>query len=158
MKESDTTLIQLRELCASQQLAVLATEDRCHPYTSLVAFAVTGDQRRFFFATNRDTRKFANMQSNRHVSLLIDNRTNSARDFTHAIAATLLGECRELSGTEKEDALLLYLNKHPGLEGFVTSARCALMEVTVYGCYLVNQFQQVTECHFLDSRRKPLRE
>jgi len=67
MKESDTILTQMRELCASQHLAVLATEDCGHPYTSLVAFAVTDDLRRFFFATNRDTRKFANMQSNRHV-------------------------------------------------------------------------------------------
>lgn len=142
MKVSDTVITQLRELCASQQLAVLATEDRGRPYTSLVAFAGTDDQRRFFFATNRDTRKFGNIQSNRHVSLLIDNRTNSARDFTHAIAATLLGECRELSGTEKEDALPIYLNKHPGLEEFVTSARCALMEVTIYSCSLVNQFQK----------------
>lgn len=148
MQESDTILTPLRELCASQHLAVLATEGRSHPYASLIAFAATDDLRRFFFVTKRDTRKFANMQSNGHVALLIDNRTNSVSDFTHAIAVTVLGECRELHGTEMVEASRCYVEKHPHLEEFVASSECALIEVTVRSFYLVNHFQNLREYHF----------
>ena len=148
MQESDTLLTQQRELCASQHLAVLATEDRGQPYTNMVAFAVTDDLRRFVFATNRGTRKFANLQSNSQVALLIDNRANRVDDFTSAVAVTVLGDSRELTGAERADAERLYLTKHPNLQEFVSSPGCALLTVAVSSLYLVSRFQHVTVFHF----------
>lgn len=146
MSESDRT--HLRELFASQPLAVLSTDCNGHPYASLVAFAVSEDLRRLFFATDRNTRKFANLRSNSRVALLIDNRSNSVADFTQAVAVTVLGSCREMSGTERSDAERFYLEKHPHLEEFVSSPGCALIHVTVRSLYLVSRFQNVTEYHF----------
>ncbi len=148
MQVSDTTFTQLCELCASQHLAVLATEDRGQPYTNLVAFAVTDDLRRFVFATNRGTRKFANLQSNRQVALLIDSRANRVDDFTSAVAVTVLGDSRELTGTERADADRLYLTRHPHLQEFVSSPGCALLAVEVSSLYFVSRFQNVAEFHF----------
>lgn len=148
MSESNSDLTHLRELFASQPLAVLSTDGNGHPYASLVAFAVSDDLRRLFFATTRDTRKFANLQSNSHVALLIDNRSNSVEDFTRAVAVTVLGSCRELIGTERSDAERFYLEKHPHLEEFVSAPNCALILVTVRSFYLVSCFRNVTEHHF----------
>lgn len=138
----------LRELCSGQMLAVLATESARKPYANLVAIAVTSDLREFYFATQRSTRKWANLTGNHHVALLIDNRTNQVVDFTRAAAATVLGIAEELTGKDLEEGLKLYLARHPHLAGFVRSPNCALFKVRVEKVYLVNRFQNVLEFHF----------
>ncbi len=148
MQEYNAIQTHLRELYDSQHLAVLATEDRGHPYANLVAFAVGDDLRKFYFATNRGTRKFSNIQSNSQVALLIDNRANSVGDFSHAVAVTVRGDCRELSGMEKVEAACRYVKKHPHLEEFVSSPGCAFMEIVVRSLNLVSRFQNVTEYDF----------
>jgi uncharacterized protein YhbP (UPF0306 family) len=139
---------QLRELFANQPLAVLSTDRDSHPYASLVAFAASSDLRRLFFATTRDTRKYTNLRSNSRVALLVDNRTNRVEDFTSAVAVTILGDSRELTGTERAEAEQLYLNRHPHLQEFVSSPSCALIEVAVSSLYLVSHFQDVIEFDF----------
>lgn len=139
---------QLHELFTNQPLAVLSTDGESRPYASLVAFAASPDLRRLFFATDRDTRKYANIRSNSRVALLVDNRSNRSDDFTSAVAVTVLGDTRELTGTERADAERLYLGKHPHLREFVSSPNCALVEVAVSSLYLVSHFRNVTEFHF----------
>jgi hypothetical protein len=145
---STPILEQLRELFASQRLAVLATDQGGQPYLSLVAFAVSDDLRELLFATNRNTRKFANLLANNRVSLLIDNRSNQVADFNLAIAATLLGAGEELAEAERPPGEALYLAKHPHLEEFVTSPGCAIVKVKLKSCYLVSRFQYIVEHHF----------
>ena len=148
MPETSPILDRLRDLFASQRLAVLATDHGGQPYVSLVAFAVGDDLRELIFATNRDTRKFANLKANNSVSLLIDNRSNQVADFTQAIAVTILGVGEELAEADRSVGEALYLAKHPHLEEFVTSPGCALVRVQLKSCYLVSRFQDVVEHHF----------
>lgn len=138
----------LKELCAGQPLAVLATDAGNSPYTSLVAIAITPDLRQLYFATLRATRKWANLAGNHHVSLLIDNRSNQVTDFSRAAAATILGSAEELSGTELESGLAIFLRRHPHLAEFTASPSCALFRVQIESIYLVTRFQNVTEFHF----------
>jgi len=148
VSDSAAVLVQLHELFATQALAVLSTDGDGCPYASLVAFASSDDLRQLFFATARDTRKFANLQSNCQVALLVDNRSNSVRDLAHAIAATALGSCRELTGPERDEASHRFLEKHPSLAEFVSAPNCALIQVTVRSINLVSRFRNVTEYHF----------
>lgn len=148
MDQTDDLSSRLRDLFTDQPLAVLSTDSDSRPYASLVAFAASSDLRRLYFATSRDTRKYANLRSNSRVALLVDNRTNRIDDFTSAVAVTVLGESRELNGAERADAERLYLGKHPHLKEFVSSPSCALVEVAVSSLYLVSRFQNVTEFHF----------
>jgi len=148
MKESPEVLPQLQELFAAQRLAVLATDHGGHPYASLVAFAVSTDLRELFFATTRDTRKFANLQANPRVSLLIDNRANQVKDFSAAVAVTVLGSSTELTGPSRLAGADFYLAKHPHLAEFVDAPSCALMRVQVQSFFLVSRFQNVVEYHF----------
>ncbi|GAB4329996.1 MAG: pyridoxamine 5'-phosphate oxidase family protein [Candidatus Abyssubacteria bacterium] len=134
----------LRELLASQKLAVLATQAEGQPYASLVAFAATRDLRNLVFTTSSRTRKFANLQKNPHVAMLIDSRSNSEEDFEHAIAATATGTAKV---EEKDRARLqeLYLLKHPGLGEFLASPHSVLVTVEVEKYILVSKFQNVVD-------------
>ncbi len=131
-----------------QQLAVLATSQRGQPYTSLVAFAFSDDLRRLFFATTRATRKFANLQAEPRVSLLIDNRSHRSDDFREAIAVTALGRAQEVGDSERQVLLDLYLDRHAGLKEFATAPTCALFQVEVTRYSLVSRFQNVVEVLF----------
>lgn len=138
----------LKELCSGQPLAVLATDAGKGPYASLVAIAITPDLRQLYFATLRATRKWANLAGNKHVSLLLDNRSNRVTDFSRAAAATILGVAQELSGIELENGLAIFLDRHPHLAEFTASPSCALFRVQIASIYLVTRFQNVTEFHF----------
>ena len=76
MKEKEQIREILLELFSSQKLAVLGTHQSGQPYGSLVAFAATADLKNLVFATTRATRKFANLQADSRVSMVLDNRSN----------------------------------------------------------------------------------
>lgn len=148
MNNSAENNVILKELCAGQPLAVLATDAGKGPYTSLVAVATTPDLHQLYFATLRATRKWTNLAGNHHVSILIDNRSNQVTDFSRAAAATILGNAEELSGPELETGLTIFLKRHPHLAVFTASPSCALFGVQIASIYLVTRFQNVTEFHF----------
>ena len=135
----------IRELLESQRLAVLSTLGKEQPYSNLVAFAVTPDLRYLIFVTSRATRKYANLLKHPQVSILIDNRTNETADFAEAVAVTALARASEVQGEERSHHLEIYLNRHPYLEGFVTSPNCALFSVKVERYIMVTRFQDVRE-------------
>ncbi len=137
----------LRELCAGQNLAVLATAAGTSPYASLVAVAVTPDLHQLYFATPRATRKWANLAGNGKVALLMDNRSNQMTDFSRAAAATLLGTAEELAGEERQAGLACYLDRHPHLAEFTAAPSCALFRVRIARISLVTRFQNVMEFH-----------
>jgi nitroimidazol reductase NimA-like FMN-containing flavoprotein (pyridoxamine 5'-phosphate oxidase superfamily) len=135
----------LRELLTSQTLAVLGTHQAGQPYGSLVAFAATPDLKNLFFATTRATRKFANLQADSRVSMVLDNRSNRVADFRKAVAATVLGRAKEIKGRDRQKIAKIYLAKHPHLKEFISSPTCALIKIRVEVYYLVWRFQNVFE-------------
>jgi nitroimidazol reductase NimA-like FMN-containing flavoprotein (pyridoxamine 5'-phosphate oxidase superfamily) len=149
MTESVDFTEQLTSLFESQPLAVLATSKGQSPYTSLVAFAATGDCSRLIIATTRTTRKYANISGNPNISLLIDNRSNHVNDFRDAIAVTVVGTAAEVTETEKETLLPVYLNRHPHLQDFVLAPSCALLVIQVEIYYLVSSFQNVNQLRMI---------
>jgi nitroimidazol reductase NimA-like FMN-containing flavoprotein (pyridoxamine 5'-phosphate oxidase superfamily) len=137
----------IAELFSTQQLAVLSSFGNEQPYASLVAFAATEDLKHIIFATTRPTRKYANLSSESKVALLIDNRTNTHNDFSHAVAATALGSAEEIRDSERTSYVDIYLRKHPHLKEFVSSPSCALLRVKIQQYYVVSRFQNVQELH-----------
>ena len=135
----------IQALLHSQIQAVLATEHQHQPHTSLMAFVVTPDLRRMGLATLRATRKYANLQANPQVSLLIDNRCNKAADYRNAVAISVHGAIHEADAAHRPELLQLYLNRHPTLRDFVTAADCALLQLDVERYSVVSQFQSVAE-------------
>jgi nitroimidazol reductase NimA-like FMN-containing flavoprotein (pyridoxamine 5'-phosphate oxidase superfamily) len=120
----------LREVVGTQYFAVLNTVGQGLPYSNLVSFATTQDLRALVFATGRNTRKYKNMQENRNISLLIDNRANQPSDTSQAVAVTVVGTVQE--ETKKRNAYQdILLARHPQLRHFVEAAHSAIMLVTV---------------------------
>jgi nitroimidazol reductase NimA-like FMN-containing flavoprotein (pyridoxamine 5'-phosphate oxidase superfamily) len=120
----------LRDVTRSQYFAVLNTLSQSLPYSSLISFAIGGDLRSLVFVTGRNTRKYANIQQNPNVSILIDNRTNQPSDVAGAVAVTAIGTARE----EREGRNAwrdLFLARHPQLERFIDASDNAIMLVTV---------------------------
>jgi len=147
MENADDLMPLLGELLQSQRLAVLGTHDAGQPYCSLVAFAATDDLRQLVFGTTRSTRKYANIEADGRVALLVDSRNNEEDDFHDAVAATAVGNAGEVTGPEKARYLELYIAKHPYLRDFVESPTCSLLCVAVTTYYVVQRFQEVTELH-----------
>jgi nitroimidazol reductase NimA-like FMN-containing flavoprotein (pyridoxamine 5'-phosphate oxidase superfamily) len=133
----------IKTLLASETLAVLATHHQGQPHVSLVAFAATADGHELIFATTRSSRKFANLQQDSRAAILIDSRRHNPADFHQARALSATGTATEVSGTERQSRLRLFLTKHPYLREFVESPSCALMKVEVQEYNLVSKFQKV---------------
>jgi nitroimidazol reductase NimA-like FMN-containing flavoprotein (pyridoxamine 5'-phosphate oxidase superfamily) len=147
MDKTDKIRQNLKELFASQNLAVLSTHQDGQPYASLVAFAATEDLKYIFFVTPKTTRKFANLSADCRVAVLINSSQNQAADFHRALSVTAVGSAEEITGDEKEAYLHFYLSRHPFLQDFARSPTCALVRITVRSYYLVKNFQNVMELH-----------
>ena len=148
MDQPDDIRSILRQLFETQSLAVLATHQAGQPYASLVAFAADSNLKRIYFATPTATRKFANIQSEPRIALLINSSENDPSDFHRAIAATVQGRIEIIEDSSKETILERYLERHPYLSDFVRSPSCALLCVHVTSYFLVRNFQHVMELHF----------
>jgi nitroimidazol reductase NimA-like FMN-containing flavoprotein (pyridoxamine 5'-phosphate oxidase superfamily) len=135
----------VKDLCATQRSAALATQEEGQPYLSLMAFAATPDLKTIIVATDRHTRKYANLMAEPRIALLIDNRTNTPADTREAVAITVLGQAAEATPDERDEFLTLFLTKHPHLEAFATSATCALIAVRVSTYIVVQRFGEVQE-------------
>jgi heme iron utilization protein len=145
INDTDEHIKLLRELCSEQQLAVLATSNPDGPYTSLVVVAISQEDRKLYFATSRNTRKWLNLINNPKVSLLIDNRNNQVTDFSQAVAVTFQGETEELSEADRESGKQLYLARHPQMAEFIASPDTALFCVRITTIYLSARFQKINE-------------
>ena len=140
---------QVKRLCASQRLCVLATQYEGQPYSSLVAFAETDELRSLIFVTSRNSRKYAYSIANRKVAMMIDSRTNRTSDFNNALAVTAIGTAEEVTGNEREGFARRYITKHPYLAEFVNRPGQALMRITVTE-YIVACFDRVQVIHITD--------
>jgi nitroimidazol reductase NimA-like FMN-containing flavoprotein (pyridoxamine 5'-phosphate oxidase superfamily) len=134
---------RLRRLLNGQSLGVLATSGAAGIHATLVAFAATDDLRQILFATSRSTRKFAALEEDPRVALLIDDRSNEVGDFRDAVAATAHGVASEVGQSRLAELRELYLRKHPYLEEFVRARSCALVCIAVEIYDLVGNFQEV---------------
>lgn len=135
----------LRALLESQRYAALATDDHGQPFVSLMAFAATEDLRDLVVLTERNTRKYANLQANPRVALLIDDRENRGSDTEDSVAVTAIGQAQDLDADVGAPLLELFLTRHPYLAGLAASPTCAIVGVKVSACQLVSRFQQVVE-------------
>jgi nitroimidazol reductase NimA-like FMN-containing flavoprotein (pyridoxamine 5'-phosphate oxidase superfamily) len=137
----------LKNLFLKQRLGVLATQKNGQPYTSLVAFTTSEDLKYLYFATTRSTRKYDNLSRDPRVSMLIDNRSNSASDFKQATSVTATGTSKEVDAIERDAIQGIYLEKHPYLSEFVHSPSCAILGLEVNTYFVVTHFQNVIEIH-----------
>jgi nitroimidazol reductase NimA-like FMN-containing flavoprotein (pyridoxamine 5'-phosphate oxidase superfamily) len=135
----------IKDLFQSQNLAALSTRGKEYSYCSLVGFIGTEDLKHIVFATLRNTRKYNNIIAHPRISILIDSRSNTIRDFEDATALTIIGHAYEAVGEEKERLSMKYLEKHPHLRDFIQDPDCAVIDLEVKKYIIATRFQQVME-------------
>lgn len=137
---------RLRYLDRTQRHAVLATVSAAGPpHTSLIAFVLSKDGKGIVFATPSGTTKHRNMVRDKKVSILIDSRENSGKDYLGAEALSIYGRAREIpEGPRWAELATLLVSKHRELESFVAAPTTALMFVAIGRCVHVSRFQTVT--------------
>ncbi len=143
---------RLRVLNKKQRHAVLASVADGQPYTSLVAFALTPDMQGALFATPRKTAKYRNILGNRHVSLMIDSRSNSTKGYMKSEAVTILGTAAPVrKGRNRDELAALIIKKHPQLSGFIHASTTALIFISFEKVIHAGQFQTVTVWELQDA-------
>jgi len=146
IKGNADVLARLKRLDRTQRHAVLATTSRTGPLVSLVAFVLTKDRRGIVFATPTSTAKYRNIKKDSKVSLLIDTRKNSKRDYLRAEAMTIFGRAKEISeGPRWAELATLLVSKHKELGPFLAAPTTALILVKISRCVHGGKFQEVTE-------------
>jgi nitroimidazol reductase NimA-like FMN-containing flavoprotein (pyridoxamine 5'-phosphate oxidase superfamily) len=141
---------RLDALNQRERHAVLSTDAKGRPYTSLVTFALLPGCAGAIFATPKETVKYRNILENPHVALLIDNRSNREEDLMGAEAITIIGRARPVRrGKKWKELTRILVEKHPALSGFVRSPSTALVLIEISHCIHVSQFQTVTRWDIL---------
>lgn len=135
---------ELNDLFKRQRYCVLATEKDGVPYGNLVAFASTPNLKELMFVTSRDTRKYGNIQANRKVALVIDNRSNEASDLLTGLAVTALGVAEQIPESERERMRAIYLDKHD-LKPFLDADDTVLIRMLVRKYIVVSGLDSVIE-------------
>jgi len=134
------SLEMLKEVISSQLFAVVSSIGNRRPYSNLVSFTMANDLRSLIFFTNRNTRKYKNIQESNSVSLLIDNRSNRLSDITRTVAITVIGSAYE-ELQERSSLQEVFLTKHPKLKKFVNDPNSALIRVNVHE-YVIASFDK----------------
>lgn len=121
----------IRALIQGRQSCVLATSRDNRPHTSLMGFASSDDCKTFFMATYRNTIKFANLQANPHVSLLLDDRSaHPGPDRLETRALTVHGRAEILKDPEQCRAVVDVLRQRlPQLHDFLNGSDLAFIAV-----------------------------
>jgi nitroimidazol reductase NimA-like FMN-containing flavoprotein (pyridoxamine 5'-phosphate oxidase superfamily) len=139
-------LERLIALDKDQLHAVLATSFDGQPYTSMIAFALTSDKKGIVFFTPQKTRKYKNILKNNRVSVLIDTRSNTEKDYMAAESLTIIGNARPVrNGRTWSELAGVLIRKHPMLNGIINSSETRLIFVKITQCIHVTRFQTVSE-------------
>ncbi len=145
MTTDRNVLREIQQLLAELKFGVLATHAPDYPHCSLVGYGVNDLATEMYFATLRDTRKFANLKANPGVSILVDSSRNQADDLKDAMALTAMGTAEELASDAYAQSRACFLSKHPYMEDFLDTPNCALVRIAVSRYILVSRFQNVVE-------------
>ena len=147
-KDKNESLIinSMKELLEDQSFAVLSTQGKDQPYSSLISFATTEDLQCIIFATPIQTRKFNLIKQNQKVSLLVDNRSKQPDSINKISALTAIGNVEIL--TEKDDIDKwsdFLIDKHKYLNNFINAESTAIILIKVSKYFYVRRFQEVVE-------------
>ena len=126
--------------------AILATVSDKQPYPSMIAYALVPDEKGIVFATPNKTQKYKNILKNNRVSILIDTRSNTKKDYMSAESLNILGYAKPVrKGKEWRELTNILLKKHPKLKEFVYSSETKVIFVKINQCIHVKRFQTVSK-------------
>jgi len=133
----------IRRVLERNRLAVLATQRDGQPHTSLMAFTPLEGLRFLAFATYRKTVKYASIQRDRRVAILVEDREGDAGHSGRRLVLTALGKAIETRPEERQTHLAAHAARHPDLQKFLSSLECEFVRVAVHAYQVVSGVDDV---------------
>lgn len=139
-------LERIANLIKAAKLCVFATVGDRRPHCSLMAYLPNEACDEIYMLTGKDSHKYRNLQQNRSVSLLIDNRGENAREKT--LALTVSGRCEPVTDAEKRRKVLnQLLTAHPQLKELAESPEMEVLRIRVQSFLLL---EGPTRSHYIE--------
>jgi len=134
MRENIKHLIEANDVC------VLATVSGGDPHCSLMSYAANEDCREIYMATQKNTKKYRNLDANPSVSLLIDSReVDRENRRARAKALTVTGVFQRITDqARKMEIKKRFLDRHPHLQSFVDQPDAEMIVVRVKALQLLD--------------------
>lgn len=138
---------KMKALIKEKDICVLATVSSGKPHCSLMAYVTDDDCCEIYMATRRQTTKYANLEKNPSVSLLVDTREEHyGSRRPNAKALTVSGVFQSIDDEEKRAFLRAQLLKrHPHLKAFLDYSDAEIFSVKVTSFLLLDG---LTNAHF----------
>ncbi len=134
----------IRRVLERNRLAVLATQRKGQPHTSLIAFTLLGDLRYLAFATYRCTLKYKSILENPRVAILIeDTEGDATRRSDKRLFLTAVGEAIKTPAEDQQAYMMTHLARHPSLKEFLISPDCEFVRVCVHAYQVVRGIDDV---------------
>jgi nitroimidazol reductase NimA-like FMN-containing flavoprotein (pyridoxamine 5'-phosphate oxidase superfamily) len=144
-------LEQMKSMARAKSMCVLATVGGGKPHCSLMAYITDDDCREIVMFTPQRTKKYRNVTENKKVSLLIDDRGDTRRQYIRAL--TVYGECEPVTDAEKKRRLLARFSAvHPHLEDFLRQSDIVPLSIKITAFLLLDGPSQA---HFVDLTAGP---
>jgi len=133
----------IRLVLERNRFAVLATQRDGQPHASLIAFTPFEGLRFLAFATYRQTVKYASIQQDRRVAILVEDRDRDARYAGGRLVLTALGEAIDTPQEERQAHLATHGARHPELAAFLGSPDCEFIRVAIHAYQVVGGVDDV---------------
>lgn len=143
VQETNEIQDTIRCVLERNRLAVLATQRKGQPHTSLIAFTPLEGLRFILFATYRDTLKYKSIREDRRVAILIEDREGETRRSGRLLVLTAVGEAIKTPEEDRQAHIVIHLARHPDLERFLGSPDCEFVLVAVHAYQVVSDIDDV---------------
>jgi len=139
-------LDRIADLVKTASLCVFATVGDHQPHCSLMAYLPNDACDEIYMLTGKDSHKYRNLQQNRSVSLLIDNRGEDSREQT--VALTVNGRYDpKIAPQKRRKELQRLLTAYPHLKGLADGSDMELICIRVHSFLFL---KGPTESHFIE--------
>lgn len=130
----------IKNLLNTQSFAVLCTQTDGQLHTCLITYAVSEDYKTIIFATEKNTRKFINIEKSDIVQLLIDDREQHPGNVNEINALTITGSPVIPKNPEEIQEWKTFLtDKQTDIKNFTNSPETVIILVNISDYKLVNK-------------------
>ena len=131
----------IRDLIKLNNVCVLATVSEGKPHCSLMSYAADIDSREIYMITQRETKKYRNLEGNQSVSLLIDTRQTDSKNQIKAL--TITGTFQSSIDENKKSNIKISLLKiNPNLKEFIDDPSSEIIIVQVKAVQLLDDIKE----------------
>jgi len=126
----------IKDLLINEKLCIMATCWEDKPYLSLMNFTYLESENKVVLSTRRNSKKYDNIQKNKHISLLVFSSFDG-------VSATLLGTALTLEAHEEAYYRDVHMQKN-NMPQFILGENISLIVFSIENLVISNSQDEVT--------------